>query len=53
MDPHNYFLMMLDSKLLKGLFEQERLKQAITRTNLGNIHNLSQLKQVINIGITV
>ena len=25
-DPHNYLLMTLDGKLLKGLFEHERLK---------------------------
>ena len=41
------------SKILRGLFEHERLKPAIIRTNQGNIHNSPQLKQVINIGITV
>ena len=25
-DPHNYLLMTLDGKILKGLFEHERLK---------------------------
>ena len=45
--------MTLDSKILRGLFDQEKLKPAIIRTSQGNIHNLPQLKQVINIGITV
>ena len=45
--------MTLDSKILRGLFEHKRLKPAIIRTSQGNIHNLPQLKQVINIGITV
>ena len=52
-DPHNYLLMMLDSKILGGLFEYERLKPAIIRKCQGNIHNLPWLKQVINIGITL
>ena len=39
-DPHNYFLMMLDSKILRGLFEHKRLKPAIIRTSQGYIHNL-------------
>ena len=25
-DPHNFLLMMLDGKLLRGLFEHERIK---------------------------
>ena len=28
MDPHNYLLMTLDGKILRGLFEHERLKPA-------------------------
>ena len=31
-DPHNYLLMMLDGKLLRGLFKHERLKPVILRT---------------------
>ena len=50
-DPHNYLLMMLDEKILRGLFEHKRLKPDNIRTSQGNIHNLVQLKQVINIGI--
>ena len=30
-DLHNYLLMMLDGKLLRGLFEHERLKPAICK----------------------
>ena len=30
-DPHNYLLMTLDSKILRGLFEHERLKPAMLR----------------------
>ena len=52
-DLHNYLLMILDGKILRGLFEHERLKPAIIRTSQGNVHNLLQLKQVINIGITI
>ena len=50
-DPHNYLLMTLDGKILRGLFEHERLKPAMLRTSEGNISNLSQLKQIINIGL--
>ena len=52
-DLHNYLLMTLDGKILRGLFEHERLKPAIVRTNQGNVYNLAQLKQVINIGMRV
>ena len=45
-DSHNYLLMTLDSKILRGLFEHERLKPAMLRTIDGNGSNLSQLKQV-------
>ena len=49
LDPHNYLLMTLDGKNLKGLFEHKRLKPANIRTNWGNISNLAQFKQIINI----
>ena len=52
-DPHNYLLMVLDGKILRGLFEHERLKPGTLRTSKGNINNLSQLKQVINVGLTM
>ena len=49
-DPHNYLLMTLDGRILRGLFEQERLKPTNIRTIQGNIQNLAQLKQVMNAG---
>ena len=52
-DPHNYLLMTSDRKILRGLFKHERLKAAILRTSEGNISNLSQLKQRINVGLTM
>ena len=51
-DPHTYLLMTLDGKILRGLFEYERLNPAILKTSKGNVNNLSQLKQVINIGLS-
>ena len=45
-DPHNYVLMTLDRKLLRGLFQHERLKPAMIRTSQGNVSNLANLKQV-------
>ena len=51
-DPHNNLLMTLDGKTLRGLFEQERLKPAMLRTSKGNVSNISQLKQVINAGLS-
>ena len=47
-DPHNYLLMTLDGKILKGIFEHERLKPTIIRTNQGNVQNLEDLRQVMN-----
>ena len=49
-DAPNYILMMLDGKILRGLFIHERLKPAIIRTSHGNVHNLVQLKQVMTLG---
>ena len=40
--------MMLDGKILRGIFEHERLKPTIIRRNQGNAQNLSDLGQVIN-----
>ena len=42
--------MTLDGKILRGLFKHDRIKSAIIRTNQGNVYNLLQLKQVVNIG---
>ena len=47
-DPHNYLLMTLDGVMLRGIFEHERLKPAIIRTNQGNVQNLAKLKQIMN-----
>ena len=52
-DLHNYLLMTLDGKLLRGLSEHERIKPAIIRTSEGNVSNLMHLKQVISTGILV
>ena len=50
-DPHNYLLMTLDGKILRGLVETWKIKnwQNIWRSQ-GNVQNLTQLKQVINAG---
>ena len=50
-DPHNYLLMSLDGKTLRGLFKHYMLKPAIIRTSQGNVCNLLQLKQIVNIGM--
>ena len=50
-DPHNYLPMTLDGKILRGLFEQERLKPASIRMSQGNIQNLAQLKHIMNAGL--
>ena len=52
-DPHNYLLMTLDSKILRGIFEHERLKPANIRPSQINVQNLTQLKQIINVGLNV
>ena len=41
-DPHNYLLMTLDGKILRGLFKHKRLKPANIRTSQGNVQNLAQ-----------
>ena len=50
-DPHNYLLMTLDVKILRGLFEHEILKPMIIRTSQGNVQNLVQLRQIMNAGL--
>ena len=52
-DLHNYFLLTLDGELLGGIFEHERLKPAVIRTNQGNVTNLSKLKQVMSSGLLI
>ena len=51
-DPYNYLLMILDSNILRGLFEHKRLKLAMLRNSEGNVSNLSQLKHLINIELS-
>ena len=52
-DLHNYLLVTLDGKLLRGLFEHERLKPVVIRMNQGNVTNLSKLKQVMSSGLLI
>ena len=44
--------MTIDGKLLRGLFEHERLKPAMIRTDKGNVSTLSALKRVMNLEIS-
>ena len=50
-NPNNYLLMTLEGKILRDLFEHERLKPSIIRTSQGNVCNLGQLKQILNVGM--
>ena len=52
-DAHNDLLMTFDGTSLQGLFEHKSLKPTMLRTSEGNINNLSKLKQLINIGLTM
>ena len=52
-DPHNYLLMMLDGKILRGRFEFERLKPATLRRSHCNICTLVQLKLLLNLGLVL
>ena len=47
-NPHNYLLMTLDGKILRELFEHERLKPTIIGTSQGNVQNLAELRQIMN-----
>ena len=50
-DPHNYLLMTLDGKILRGHFEHERLKPTMKRMSQGNVQNLAELRQIMNTNI--
>ena len=50
-DPHSYLLMTTDGKLLRGLFEHERLKPAVIITDKGNVNTSLALKRVMNLEI--
>ena len=52
-DPHNYFLMTIDGKLLRGLLEHERLKPAVIKTDKSNVSTLPALKRVMNLEISL
>ena len=52
-DTHNYLLMILDGRMLRGLFEHERLKHANIRTSQRNVQTLAQLKQIMNAGFKI
>ena len=47
-DPHNYLLMALAGRILRALFEHERLKHTIIRASQGNVQNLAALRQIMN-----
>ena len=49
-DLHNYLFMTLDGKILRGLFEHERLKPTNIRMSHGNVQSLVQLRQIMNAG---
>ena len=51
-DPHNYLLMTIDGKLLRGLFEHKRLKPAMIRMDKGNVNTLLALKRVMHLEIS-
>ena len=52
-DPHNYLLMTIEGQLLQGLFEHERLKPTVIKTDKGNVTTLSALKGVMNFEISL
>ena len=52
-DPHNYLIMTLEGKILRGLFKHERLKPAIIRTSQQNIQNLAELRQIMNANMKI
>ena len=45
--------MMLNGRVLRGLFEHEKLKPANIRKGQGNIQNLAHLKQIMNTGFKI
>ena len=51
-DPYNYLLMTIDGQLLRGLFEHERLKPAMIKTEKVNVTTLPTLKRIMNSEIT-
>ena len=47
--------MTLDGKILRGIFEHERLKlkPGIIRTNQGNVQNVAELRQIMNANLKI
>ena len=45
--------MDIEGQLMRGLFEHERLNPAILHMDNGNVRTLSELKKVMNIGLTI
>ena len=52
-DPHNYLLMTIDGQIMRGLFEHERLKPAVIKTDKANVTTLPALKKAMNSEITL
>ena len=44
--------MTIDGQLLRGIFEHERLKPAVIKTNKVNVTTLPALKRIMNSEIT-
>ena len=51
-DRHNYLLMTIDGQLLRGLFEHERLKPAMIKTDKVKVTTSPTLKRIMNSEIT-
>ena len=50
-DLHNYLLVTIDGQLMRGLFEHERLKPTMIKTDKGNVTTLPALKKIMNLKI--
>ena len=48
-DPQNYLLMTVDGKILRGLFEHERLQPATIRTSHSNINSFVLLCNILKV----
>ena len=45
--------MTLDGRILRGLSDHERLQPTNIRTSQGSVHNLAQLKHIMNVGLKI
>ena len=43
--------MTLDGRILRGVFQHERLKPTNIRMSQGNVQNLAPLKQIMDAGL--